>query len=107
MPGTKDLHTSETNSRPTVSELTTTAEGRFFTVEFLSGQRLPTHQNSARVRIAVTAGAGILTVDGRDDLVFETGDVVQLEAGEPHSLLAGSSGMSVKVTLIAACCQSC
>jgi quercetin dioxygenase-like cupin family protein len=94
--------------RPAVSEVLKDATGgSSFTVTFLAGQVLPTHQNPSRVLINVLTGDGTITVsDGRESLLA-VGKIVQVAANAPHSLVAGHDGLVIEVHLVADCCGAC
>lgn len=93
--------------RPTISELVRGPAGNTFTITFAPGQRLPSHRNSSRLLLTVSAGEGTLSVDDGAPVAIASGSCVQLEPDAPHALEAGAAGMTVEVLLAAACCPSC
>lgn len=93
--------------RPTISDVQTGPEGRWFTVTFLPEQALPSHRNAHPIVIEAQEGAGVLTAASCGSRQLVAGDAVQLEPQEVHDVVAGAEGLVLRVRLIAACCDSC
>lgn len=99
--------TTSTSTRPRVSDLQDGPTGRYFTLAFLPGQRLPAHRNHSRILITAVAGSGVVRVAGQDDRVLEQGSSVQIDPDVLHALEAGDGPWDVEVHLIASCCTGC
>lgn len=99
--------TTSPSIRPRVSDLQDGPTGRFFTLSFQPGQRLPDHRNHSRILISSLSGSGIVRVAGFGDRVLGEGESVQVDPDVLHALEAGEAPWEVEVHLIASCCAGC
>lgn len=94
-------------NRPEVLDKEDGPAGRSFRLRFTAGQSLPTHRNAAPITITVEEGAGLFTADGMPQQPIAAGDTVRLEAGRPHSVVAGEDGLLLHVALSSISCECC
>ncbi|MEP6591389.1 MAG: hypothetical protein ABJC19_09425 [Gemmatimonadota bacterium] len=97
---------AEPRTRPEVSEVTDSPEGRTFTVSFLPGQQLPTHTNPSRVVITAVHGCGEVLVRERNEVLLAGASLV-IEPSEPHAVTAGAEGLELTVLMVPSCCSMC
>lgn len=91
--------TSSAASRPSISEVETGPDGRWFRVSFQPGQALPPHRNARPVRVTVLEGAGVLIAPSCGNRHLGPGETVRLSPQELHEVASGPDGLVLRVQL--------
>lgn len=86
-------------NRPSISDVETGPDGRWFTIMFEPGQVLPSHRNARPIEIMALEGDGILTAPSCGSRRLAAGESVQLAPHEVHDVVSGPHGFRIRVRL--------